>query len=157
VRTGGQIPLGWALDAQGRPTTDPNAYLNGGMLLPLGGAEGYKGYGLSVMVEVLCGLLTGLGFGVEPSGKHNDGCFLAVFDVARFLPLAKFKRDVADLARYLKETPPSEGSSGVLYPGELEWRAQVERNARGIPVKEDTWNRLTELAARHGVADRVTA
>ena len=72
------------------------------------------------MVEVLCGLLTGLGFGVEPTGRHNDGCFMAVFKVAAFRPLAEFKKEVAEFARYLKATPPSEGSPGVFYPGEVE-------------------------------------
>ena len=75
---------GWIIDAEGRHTTDPTQYRKGGALLPLGGTEGYKGSGLAAMVEVLCGLLTGLGFGVEPTGRHNDGCFMAVFNVAAF-------------------------------------------------------------------------
>src|SRR6266446_161225 len=82
-----EIPTGWIVDADGRHTTDPRAYRKGGALLPLGGTEGYKGSGLAAMVEVLCGLLTGLGFGVEPTGRHNDGCFMAVFNVAAFRPL----------------------------------------------------------------------
>ena len=53
------------------------------------------------MVEVLCGLLTGLGFGVEATGRHNDGCFMAVFNVAAFRPLQDFKKEVAEFARYL--------------------------------------------------------
>ena len=66
VTRGEQIPKGWIIDAAGRHTTDPTDYRKGGALLPLGGTEGYKGSGLAAMVEVLCGLLTGLGFGVEP-------------------------------------------------------------------------------------------
>src|SRR5499425_3214233 len=115
-----EIPKGWIIDAEGRHTTDPTQYRKGGALLPLGGTEGYKGSGLAAMVEVLCGLLTGLGFGVEPTGRHNDGCFMAVFKVEAFRPLAEFKREVAEFARYLKATPPSEGSPGVYYPGEIE-------------------------------------
>src|SRR5262249_44563507 len=61
-----------------------------------------------------CGLLTGLGFGVEPTGRHNDGCFMAVFKVDAFRPLAEFKNDVGDFIRYRKDTPPAEGSSGVM-------------------------------------------
>src|SRR5215475_11979411 len=72
---GEAIPPGWVVDADGRQTTDPRALRKGGALMPLGGTEGYKGSGLAAMVEVLCGLLTGLGFGVEPTGRHNDGCF----------------------------------------------------------------------------------
>src|SRR5712671_6747366 len=103
-------------DREGRQTTDPRQFRNGGALLPLGGTEGYKGSGLAAMVEVLGGLLTGLRFGVEPTGRHNDGCFMAVFNVAAFRPLKDFKKEVAEFARYLKATPPSEGSPGVLYP-----------------------------------------
>ena len=86
-----QIPQGWIIDSDGRHTTDPKDFRKGGALLPLGGTEGYKGSGLAAMVEVLCGLLTGLGFGVEPTGRHNDGCFMAVFNVAAFRPLQDFK------------------------------------------------------------------
>ena len=87
---GEEIPEDWVIDADGNQTTDP-AKLEGGALLPLGGSEGYKGTGLGATVEILCGLLTGLGFGVEPTGRHNDGCFLAVFNVEAFRPLADFK------------------------------------------------------------------
>jgi len=155
AKRGEQIPAGWAIDAQGRPTTDPAKYAQGGGLLPLGGNEGHKGYGLAVIVEILCGLLPGLGFGVEPSGKHNDGCFLAVFDVEKFLPLAIFKKEVADFAKYLKDTPPSEGSKGVIYPGEMEWKTECERSTSGIEIKEDLWKKLSELAAPYGLGDRV--
>src|SRR5579863_2845091 len=99
---GEEIPAGWIVDSKGLQTTDPLQFRNGGALLPLGGTEGYKGSGLAAMVEVLCGLLTGLGFGVEPTGRHNDGCFMAVFNVAAFRPLQEFKREVAEFARYLK-------------------------------------------------------
>src|SRR5215472_13703585 len=95
------VPDGWLIDASGRPTTDPRELRRGGALLPLGGSEGYKGSGLSAIVEILCGLLTGLGFGMDPSGRHNDGCFIAAFNVSAFRPLAQFKREVADFARYL--------------------------------------------------------
>ena len=71
-----KVPDGWVIGADGRPTNDPRQLRQGGALLPLGGPDGgYKGTGLAVMVEILCGLLTGLGFGVEPTGRHNDGCF----------------------------------------------------------------------------------
>ena len=129
-----EIPKGWIIDAQGRHTTDPRDYRKGGALLPLGGTEGYKGSGLAAMVEVLCGLLTGLGFGVEPTGRHNDGCFMAVFNVAAFRPLKDFKKEVAEFARYLKSTPPSEGSNGVFYPGEIEYLREQERRKNGVEI-----------------------
>src|SRR5467141_2029146 len=149
VARGEEIPIGWIVDSEGRQTTDPSQFRKGGALLPLGGTEGYKGSGLAAMVEVLCGLLTGLGFGVEPTGRHNDGCFMAVFKVDAFRPLAEFKEEVGQFIRYLKETPPSEGSSGVLYPGEIEHRREQDRRANGIEVEDATWYRLKTLAEQY--------
>ena len=103
------------------------------------------------MVEILCGLLTGLGFGVEPTGRHNDGCFMAVFDVAAFRPLADFKQEVAEFARYLKATPPSENSPGVFYPGEVEHICEQQRRKSGIDVEDATWEKLCALAGDYGL------
>jgi LDH2 family malate/lactate/ureidoglycolate dehydrogenase len=149
------IPIGWVIDSEGRPTDDPRKHKQGGSLLPLGGNEGYKGYGLAVIVEILCGLLTGLGFGVEPSGKHNDGCFLAVFKVDAFLPIARFKQEVTDFAKYLKDTPPAEGSQGVLYPGEIEFQAETARRQNGVMIEDSTWKKLGELADKHGLREKL--
>ena len=153
---GQEIPLGWIVDDKGKQTTDPTRLRRGGALLPLGGSEGYKGSGLAAIVEVLCGLLTGLGFGVEPTGRHNDGCFMAVFNVAAFRPLQEFKREVAEFAAYLKATPAAEGSPGVFYPGEVEHLRAQERAKTGIEVEDATWEKLRALAdgfhlsAEHG-------
>jgi uncharacterized oxidoreductase len=146
------IPTGWIVDADGRHTTDPKQYRKGGALLPLGGSEGYKGSGLAAMVEVLCGLLTGLGFGVEPTGRHNDGCFMAVFNVAAFRPLREFKKEVAEFARYLKQTPLSEGSTGVFYPGEVEYLREQKRKVDGIEIEDATWDKLRALADEYKLA-----
>jgi LDH2 family malate/lactate/ureidoglycolate dehydrogenase len=155
VARGETIPTGWVIDAEGRHTTDPKAYRKGGALLPLGGSEGYKGSGLAAMVEVLCGLLTGLGFGVEPTGRHNDGCFMAAFNVAAFRPLDQFKKEVADFARYLKSTPPSEGSEGVFYPGEIEYLREQQRRKDGITIEDATWDRLRALADEYGLTSKL--
>jgi LDH2 family malate/lactate/ureidoglycolate dehydrogenase len=152
---GQQIPTGWIVDEKGRQTTDPTRLRRGGALLPLGGSEGYKGSGLAAMVEVLCGLLTGLGFGVEPTGRHNDGCFLAVFKVDAFRPLKDFKKEVAEFAAYLKATPPSEGSRGVFYPGEVEYICEQQRRKSGIDVEDATWEKLRALAGSFGLASEL--
>ncbi len=150
-----KIPEGWIVDKDGNPTTDPNDYKRGGVLLPLGGSEGYKGTGLSVMVEILCGLLTGLGFGIDPNGAHNDGCFMAVFNVEAFRPLKQFKAEVAEFARFLKSAAPSKGSSGVYYPGEVEHMKEMARRKDGIEVEDATWNKLAELAKEHGLTEKL--
>jgi len=149
---GEAIPRGWIVAKDGKLTTDPTQLKQGGALLPLGGSEGYKGSGLAAMVEVLCGILTGLGFGVEPSGRHNDGTFMAVFNVAAFRPLDAFKREVTEFAHYLKSTPPSEGSTGVLYPGEIEHLTEQKRRQSGIEIEPATWDKLKTLAAELNLA-----
>jgi LDH2 family malate/lactate/ureidoglycolate dehydrogenase len=108
-----------------------------------------------VIVEILCGLLTGLGFGVEPTGRHNDGCFIAVFKVEAFRPLAAFKQEVAAFAQYLESTEPAVGSNGVLYPGELEHARTEARRREGIDVEDATWQKLRGLAAAYGIAGQL--
>jgi uncharacterized oxidoreductase len=70
---GQRLPPGWIVDRDGNPSTDPDDFAAGGALLPVGGGQGHKGYGLGSMVEVFTGVLTGLGFGVDPSGRHDVG------------------------------------------------------------------------------------
>ena len=140
-----QIPNSWVVDRHGRPTTDPQDYEDGGAILPLGADQGHKGYGLSFMVEVLSGLLTGLGFGVDPHGRHNDGCFIAVFNVSAFRPLDEFKKSVDDFARFVKASPPAGGFDEVLYPGEIEWRTETQRRRDGIFVEDATWQAIQTL------------
>ncbi len=150
---GQSIPEGWVIDKDGRQTTDPAALRAGGALMPLGGAEGYKGYGLAAMVEIFSGLLTGLGYGIEPSGRHNDGCFMAVFNVAAFRPLEEFKQEVTEFAHYLKDTPTVDGVDEVYYPGEVEHLRQLKRSVEGIDVEDSTWEKLVALAEKLGVSD----
>jgi len=152
---GEQVPSGWLIDAEGRPTTDPKVLKAGGALLPLGGTEGYKGTGLAAIVEILSGLLTGLGFGVEPTGRHNDGCFMAVFNVAAFRDLGTFRNEVTEFAQYLKATPKAEGFTEVFYPGEVEYRKEQDRRKNGIQVEDATWGKLSELAQGYGLTDKL--
>ncbi len=152
---GDQVPGGWLIDAEGKPSTDPRVLRSGGALLPLGGTEGYKGTGLAAIVEILSGLLTGLGFGIEPTGRHNDGCFIAVFKVEAFRSLSTFKQEVTEFAQYLKATPPAQGFTEVFYPGEVEFRKEQDRRKNGVPVEDATWNKLRDLAQGYGLADKL--
>ena len=117
--------------------------------------EGYKGTALAAMGEIFCGILTGLGFGVEPTGRHNDGCFLIAIKVDAFRPLLTFRKDVAEFAQYLKDTPPAKGSNGVLYPGEVEHMAETKRGAEGVEIEDATWKKLGALAAEGGIAEQL--
>lgn len=152
---GESVPQGWLIDKDGNPSTDPKDLAKGGAMLPLGGPEGHKGYGLSAMVEILSGILPGLGFGVDPSGKHNDGCFMAAFKVDAFRPLDVFKSEVTEFAAFLKSTPAAAGFDQVYYPGEIEHLRARKTLADGIFVEDATWAKLKELAEQFGLADRI--
>jgi uncharacterized oxidoreductase len=77
---------------------------------------------------------------------------MAVFNVAAFRPLKDFKKEVAEFARYLKSTPPSEGSHGVFYPGEVEYIREQKRKAEGIEIEDATWDKLRALAGEYKLA-----
>ncbi len=148
---GEPAPPGWILDKDGNDTTDVNDFYDGGVILPMGGDQAHKGYVLSFMVETLSGILTSLGFGIDPQGRHNDGTFLSVFNVSAFRPLDEFKRDMEEFVHYIKDTPPAIGFTEVLYPGELEHRTAQERRRDGIFVEDETWNQLMALKAEYGL------
>ncbi|MFV0297561.1 MAG: Ldh family oxidoreductase [Hyphomicrobiaceae bacterium] len=157
IAKGASIPTGWIVDKDGKPTTDPNDFKKGGVLLPLGGEEGHKGFGLSAMIEVLSAVLPGLGFGVDPTGRHNDGCFLACFNVEALRSLKSFKEEVTEFAQYLKATKPQEGVKEIFYPGEVEYLREQDRRKNGIEVDEKTWEKFQELGAKYGIQDRIKA
>ena len=142
---GEAVPPGWIIDKEGNSTTDPNDYFAGGAILPVGADQGHKGYGLSFMVEVFSGLLTGLGFGIDPQAKHNDGCFIGVFNVEHFRPLDQFKKEVGEFVQFVKTSPPAAGFSEVLYPGEIEYRTEGRRRKEGIFVEDATWRQIASL------------
>ena len=129
-----QVPPGWIIDKDGNPTTNPDDYPAGGAILPVGADQGHKGYALSFMVEVFSGLLTGMGFGLDPQAKHNDGVFISVFNVEHFRPLDQFKREVKEFAEFVKSSPPAAGFKEVLYPGEIEHNTEIARRRDGFTI-----------------------
>ena len=147
------IPAGWAMDAQGNPTTDPQIAADG-LPMPLGG---YKGSGLAVMVEILCAVLSGGGMLTELGGIRTQDklmranhMFLAI-DVARFLPLDQFIQRMQRLRDTLKSSPPAAGFEDVLIAGDPEWRCEELRRRDGIPVARGIWEQLEALARSLGV------
>ncbi|MGH9659413.1 MAG: Ldh family oxidoreductase [Bryobacteraceae bacterium] len=147
------IPPGWALDAEGAPTTRVADALQG-LIAPLGG---YKGSGLAFLVEILCAVLGGGAMSTELGGIRITGrpmrvsqMFLGI-DVARFLPPGQFRSRMDWLIRSVKSTPPAPGFDEVLVAGEPELRVEQIRARDGIPLEEGTWKALAETAARLGV------
>jgi uncharacterized oxidoreductase len=146
-----QAPLGWFIDAKGRPSTDPEVFYGDppGSLLPAGD---HKGYGLSLAVEILGGILSGTGPAGPDAGPLENGTLMICLDVARFLPPAEFDRQVRALFEWVKSAPVAEGSAEILIPGEPEARLEAERRRDGIPIEEETWSQIEGVAREVGVS-----
>jgi LDH2 family malate/lactate/ureidoglycolate dehydrogenase len=145
-------PPGILIDAAGAPSTDADDLYGGGAILPLGGEQGYKGYLLNFMMEVLGGLLTGGGFvGKEEKPVFNNCSLLIVLDVTAFRELPAFKAELEGLIAYLKASRAAPGGE-VLYPGEKEARSEARRRAEGVPLAETTVRNLQAEMQRYGVA-----
>ncbi|HTM48010.1 MAG TPA: Ldh family oxidoreductase [Bryobacteraceae bacterium] len=148
------IPAGWAMDAEGVPTTSVETALKG-LVSPLGG---YKGSGLAMMAEILCAVLSGGAMSTELGGIRIRGRAVRVsqmylgIDISRFLPVEEFTARMERLIAVIKSTPPARGYDEVLVAGEPEWRKEAERRAHGIPLEAGTWKSLTDTAARVGVS-----
>jgi L-2-hydroxycarboxylate dehydrogenase (NAD+) len=153
------LPEGWALDPEGRPTTDADA-ANRGALLPLGSGlalSSHKGYALSLMVETLCNLLTGMATGPERARgvgppAAGSGHFFAALRIDRFQPVAEFKRRLDENLCLLRASARAEGCDRIYTPGEIEWEREQDRLAHGIPVYHKTYDELFALATELEVA-----
>ncbi|MBE0532690.1 MAG: Ldh family oxidoreductase [Rhodospirillales bacterium] len=134
---GKTIPSGWALGPDGRPTTDPQAALDG-VMLPFGGV---KGAGVTLLMDILSGVLTGAEFGgrvlsvmTNQERESGNGHFVLAFKVSAFMPDEEFRARMDEEIARLKALPPAAGFDEVMYPGEREWRIEAERSAKGIPL-----------------------
>jgi LDH2 family malate/lactate/ureidoglycolate dehydrogenase len=145
------IPLGWALDKEGRPTTDPNA---AAVLLPAGGG---KGSGLAMLFECLTSLfvanplLTPV-FQDKPGALvHRQNSVVAAIDIATFTDLEQYKRNADEIVDGIKALPTAEGFSEVMVPGEPENRVHAEREQGGIPLPPGTLQKLQDASKRFGI------
>jgi LDH2 family malate/lactate/ureidoglycolate dehydrogenase len=150
---GDPIPLGWALDADGSPTEDPQAALKG-TLLPIGGP---KGYGLALVVDALAGVLTGSDYGVHLSSVHDlsrrasVGFVVQAVDITAFADWAEYERDIQSLIGEIRNSPRAPGIDRIFLPGEIEWLKWRERKQSGIPVPVKVLEQLQDLASELGV------
>jgi LDH2 family malate/lactate/ureidoglycolate dehydrogenase len=144
------IPTDWAYDRAGHVTDDPDAALDG-PLVPIGA---FKGTGLSIMTDVLCGVLTGAAFGLSPyadPANHDVGFMLLAIDIQRFLTWEEYLARMRRFTEELKASELAPGFAEILLPGELEHRRTVERLANGIELDLEVYESLRELAARRDV------
>jgi LDH2 family malate/lactate/ureidoglycolate dehydrogenase len=151
--SGTPIPPGVARDLEGRPTTDPRVALQG-TIVPI--AE-HKGYGLTLLIEVLAGLLGGSPyFGVEKKRVDDHvrdkgiGHFFMAIDPSRFMPLPQFKEAVGRMVARTKASPRMPGVGEIFLPGELEARRRQERLRDGIPLAVPTVEMLRVLGRECG-------
>jgi LDH2 family malate/lactate/ureidoglycolate dehydrogenase len=157
LREGEQVPLGWILDPEGNPTTDPADFFERrGALLPM---EGHKGYGLSLMVETLTGALSGAAMLGEvnnwlytPDTPSGTGFFLMIIDVSSGGVFADVPDRIAAMTAQISAAPRAPGVDRILIPGELEAELEAEAIASGQPFGAAEWGSLQSLADEVGFA-----
>jgi hydroxycarboxylate dehydrogenase B len=151
--SGRPVPEGWLLDHAGQPTTDPKVLYEPplGSILPLGGSQSYKGFGLGLIMDLWAGALSG-GNCSHPdppstAGIGNNILFLAL-DPAEFAGSEWLMSQATQLVEYVRATPRASGVDSILLPGDPERNAFQQRSTAGIALDDRHWMRLTELAAR---------
>jgi LDH2 family malate/lactate/ureidoglycolate dehydrogenase len=160
ARKGLAMPTGWAVNAEGVPTTDPQEALSGGAPMPLGGTRelgGHKGYDLAIFVDILSGVLSGSGYGPNLAGfwgsesPSNIGHFFMVFRPDLFMPTGEFRDRMDDMIRELKDCPPARGADRVLVAGQPEDEATEHHKITGVPLDAKTAQSLRTLSEELGV------
>ncbi|MDP6721814.1 MAG: Ldh family oxidoreductase, partial [Pirellulaceae bacterium] len=152
---GEQCPPGWLLDSKGRPTTDPETLYGDppGSILPMGGEQAYKGFGLSLMIEILTGALSGGRTSREPLYPKKGNCvFMLLVDPEHFGGAAHFADEVKQLTEYVCSSPRVEGCEAIILPGDPERMTLAQRSPNGIFLDDENWAALAQLAADVGVA-----
>lgn len=150
LRQGKPIPTDWAYDKDGHVTNDPAAAMEG-PLVPIGA---FKGTGLSIMTDILCGVITGAAFGLAPYSdpkNHDVGHVLIAIAIERFLPYDAYLERIDRFCSELKASALAPGFEEIFLPGELEHRRATERLANGISLDSETTDLLRDLAQRRNV------
>jgi L-2-hydroxycarboxylate dehydrogenase (NAD+) len=154
AQRGETMPEGWMIDREGRPLTDPTR-ANEGFLLPIGGP---KGYGLALMFGIVAGVLNGAAFGrdvVDFNTDHtsvtNTGQLVVAVDVAAFMDVAAFRRQVDEVWDTMKSSPTLPGHDEIRLPGERSAAVFEERRREGVPLHPELAAALARLADELGI------
>ena len=158
-KAGQSIPLGWGINSAGDLTEDPAEVTRGGSLLPLGGPaelRGYKGYGLSLLVDLLSGVLSGAAYGTgvgKPSNeRHADvGHFFAAIKIDNFRSVEDFKQDMDDYIHTLKDTPKMPSQDRIFIHGEKEFELTEKYQREGVPLMVEVVESLKQAGESAGV------
>lgn len=155
LRLGQPIPADYALDKDGRATTDPARALEG-VVLPIGGA---KGSGLSMLMDILGGVISGAAFGGDVGDQYkvfdrpqNVGHFFLALKPDLFIGLAEYLSRMDELLHRIHSAPRAEGFDEILVPGEPEARQEARRLKAGIPYRVNNLKPLIEEARRSGLS-----
>ncbi len=149
---GQPVPPGWLLDAQGKPTTDPGVLYRDpkGTILPLGGPQAYKGFGIGLLLDMFAGGLSGApcSHPEHPPVSGNAVLFI-LLDIDQFAGAEHFLHEVDRLAASVRDCPRAEGVAEITLPGDPERREKARRLA--LTLDEGTWGQLAALAQKYGV------
>jgi uncharacterized oxidoreductase len=143
-------PEGWLIDHHGQPTTDPAVLYTEprGSLLPFGGTQAYKGFALGLLIDLLCGGLSG-GPCSSPefpiNGAGNAVLFI-LLQPQRFAGLEHFLQQTDALTAYVRSCPTAAGVSAITLPGDPERHTRLIRTRDGIPIPDGTWELIAQTA-----------
>lgn len=156
---GQKCPDGWLIDSEGRPTNDPETLYGNppGSIVPMGGVQAYKGFGLGLMVEIFCGALSGGPTIREVPVTQLGNCvYMQVIDPGHLAGVDHFQREVAQLTEFVRGCPRIDGVDAIQLPGDPEQRVLAERTAGGVPLDDGNWKQLTQLAQKLNVTAAAT-
>ncbi len=142
------VPHGWLIDGEGESTTNADDFYSvpPAALLPFGGAvSAHKGFGLSVIVDILAGALTGAGCSKSEDARVGNGLFVLVINVASFRGFPGFSAEIERFIAYLKSAKRVAGVDAIRMPGERGWETQRRREREGIPIDAETWAQIQAL------------
>ncbi|HSQ55128.1 MAG TPA: Ldh family oxidoreductase [Gemmata sp.] len=143
-------PEGWLIDHTGSPTTDPAVLYNEprGSLVPFGGSQAYKGFGLGLLLDLLCGGLSGGACSnpVYPLPGVGNAAVFVLFDPSAFGGIDHFLKETDGLTAYVRSCPTAAGNVAIILPGDPERTARSQRMASGIPVPDGTWELIARTA-----------
>ena len=158
-KAGQPVPDGWGINREGHTTQKPEEILEGGALLPLGGSaemRGYKGYGLSLLVDLLSGVLSGAAFGPAVGTPGSDqnanvGHFFAAIKIENFRPIEAFKADMDNMIRTLKTTEKIPGQDRIYIHGEKEFERAERCQKEGVPLMKEVVESLKKAGDATGI------
>jgi uncharacterized oxidoreductase len=150
LTAGTAVPSGAIVDAEGKPSTSAADFYGPppGALLPFGG---HKGFALGLAADLLAGGLSGAGCSRPDADRVGNSFMAVVIDVARVRGAEAFEQEARNLAEYVKSSRRAPGVSEILVPGEPEKHERERRTREGIAVHEATWQRIVDIAQRHGL------